>query len=59
NPKHTLVKIYKTNRYPCLFKPFNRVKVSEAAQQAWNEYHADILPQEDTAEKDRGNLPPD
>jgi two-component system, sensor histidine kinase SagS len=44
NPKHTLVKIYKTNRYPCLFKPFNRVKVSEAVQQAWTEYHADLLP---------------
>jgi DNA-binding NtrC family response regulator len=42
NPKHTLVKIYKTNRYPCLFKPFNRVKVTEAVQQAWDNYHADL-----------------
>jgi len=42
NPKHTLVKIYKTIRYPCLFKPFNRVKVTEAVQNAWNVYHAEI-----------------
>jgi CheY-like chemotaxis protein len=42
NPKHTLVKIYKTNRYPCLFKPFNRAKVAEAVQQAWEKYHSDI-----------------
>ena len=47
NPKHTLVKIYKTNRYPCLFKPFNRAKVSEAVEQAWNTYHADLLPPEE------------
>lgn len=44
NPKHTLVKIYKTNRYPCLFKPFNRNKVSEAVQSAWALYHEDMLP---------------
>lgn len=44
NPKHTLVKIYKTNRYPCLFKPFNRNKVSEAVSLAWDEYHADLVP---------------
>jgi two-component system, sensor histidine kinase SagS len=43
NPKHTLVKIYKTIRYPCLFKPFNRVKVAETVQNAWNIYHQDIL----------------
>jgi len=42
NPKHTLVKIYKTIRYPCLFKPFNRVKVTEAVQNAWNLYHSDF-----------------
>lgn len=46
NPKHTLVKIYKTIRYPCLFKPFNRAKVAEAVQNAWNLYHEDILPPE-------------
>lgn len=41
NPKHTLVKIYKTNRYPCLFKPFNRAKLSEAVQLAYDKYHED------------------
>lgn len=39
NPNHTLVKIYKTVRYPCLFKPFNRTKVTETVQDAWNRYH--------------------
>jgi CheY-like chemotaxis protein len=58
NPKHTLVKIYKTNRYPCLFKPFNRVKVSEAVQQAWNEYHADLLPPGEISAQDHGPVPP-
>jgi len=42
NPKHTLVKIYKTIRYPCLFKPFNRVKVTEAVQNAYTIYHSDL-----------------
>jgi len=42
NPKHTLVKIYKTIRYPCLFKPFNRAKVTEAVQNAHNMYHAEL-----------------
>jgi two-component system, sensor histidine kinase SagS len=42
NPKHTLVKIYKTVKYPCLFKPFNRVKVAETVQAAWVKYHADL-----------------
>jgi DNA-binding NtrC family response regulator len=42
NPKHTLVKIYKTIRYPCLFKPFNRAKVAETVQNAWNLYHQDF-----------------
>jgi DNA-binding NtrC family response regulator len=45
NPKHTLVKIYKTIRYPCLFKPFNRVKVAEAVQAAWDTYHGDLHPE--------------
>lgn len=54
NPKHTLVKIYRTNRYPCLFKPFNRAKVSETVQQAWNEYHADLLPPGKVPEQERG-----
>jgi len=44
NPRHTLVKIYKTNRYPCLFKPFNRAKVIEAVEQAWTKYHDGIVP---------------
>jgi DNA-binding NtrC family response regulator len=41
NPKHTLVKIYKTIRYPCLFKPFNRAKVTEAVKNAFSAYHND------------------
>lgn len=43
NPKHTLIKIYKTSHYPCLFKPFNRAKVSETIINAWKEYHSDLL----------------
>ncbi|NLW31964.1 MAG: response regulator [Fibrobacter sp.] len=46
NPKHTLVRIYKTIRYPCLFKPFNRAKVAETVQNAWNKYHEDLLPEQ-------------
>lgn len=42
NPKHTLVKIYKTTRYPCLFKPFNRAKLSEAVREAYDLYHKDL-----------------
>jgi two-component system, sensor histidine kinase SagS len=42
NPKHTLVKIYKTVKYPCLFKPFNRAKVAETVQAAWDRYHEHI-----------------
>jgi DNA-binding NtrC family response regulator len=42
NPKHTLIKIYKTIKYPCLFKPFNRAKVAETVQEAWNRYQADM-----------------
>jgi DNA-binding NtrC family response regulator len=44
NPKHTLVKIYKTTRYPCLFKPFNRAKLSEAVRAAYDLYHKDLSP---------------
>jgi DNA-binding NtrC family response regulator len=44
NPKHTLVKIYKTTRYPCLFKPFNRAKLSEAVRDAYDLYHKDLSP---------------
>ncbi|MFP4012492.1 MAG: response regulator [Chitinispirillaceae bacterium] len=50
NPKHTLVKIYKTIRYPCLFKPFNRAKVAEAVQNAYNAYHENILQSESSQE---------
>ncbi len=39
NPHHTLVKINKSLRYPCLFKPFDRVKVAESVLCAWNEYN--------------------
>jgi two-component system, sensor histidine kinase SagS len=42
NPKHTLIKIYKTIKCPCLFKPFNRVKLAETVQQMYDEYHRDI-----------------
>ena len=42
NPKHTLVKIYKTLKCPCLFKPFNRLNVAEAVQTAWNQYHENL-----------------
>jgi len=42
NPKHTLVKINKTVKYPCLFKPFNREKVMEAVNGAYELYHSDI-----------------
>ena len=51
NPKHTLVKIYKTNRYPCLFKPFNRAKVSEAVLHAWTEYHSGLIPEGTTPQE--------
>ena len=44
NPKHTLVKIYKTTRYPCLFKPFNRAKLSEAVRDAFDLYHKENEP---------------
>jgi two-component system, sensor histidine kinase SagS len=42
NPKHTLVKIYKSIKCPCLFKPFNRMKLAETIQQMYEEYHRDI-----------------
>jgi two-component system, sensor histidine kinase SagS len=44
NPKHTLIKIYKTIRYPCLFKPFNRSKLSEAVKTAYDLYHKEPPP---------------
>jgi DNA-binding NtrC family response regulator len=39
NPNHTLVKINKSLRYPCLFKPFDRDKVAATVLQAWQEYN--------------------
>ena len=42
NPKHTLIKIYKSTKIPCLFKPFNRVKLSETVQQMYEEYNKGI-----------------
>lgn len=40
NPKHTLVKINRTTRYPCVFKPFDRAKLQEVVQNAFNLYHS-------------------
>ena len=42
DPGHTLVKIRKDNHYPCLFKPFNRDKVSQTVREAWERYSADL-----------------
>jgi two-component system, sensor histidine kinase SagS len=42
NPKHTLIKIYKSTKIPCLFKPFNRVKLSETVQQMFEEYNKNL-----------------
>ncbi len=39
NPKHTLVKIRKSMQPLFFFKPFNRVKLAEGVQLAWNKYH--------------------
>jgi DNA-binding NtrC family response regulator len=39
NPDHTLIKINKSIRYPCLFKPFDRAKVAEMVQKAWDEFN--------------------
>jgi len=42
NPKHTIIKINKTVKFPCLFKPFNREKVMDAVNEAFAIYHSDI-----------------
>lgn len=39
NPQHTLIKINKNLRYPCLFKPFDRAKVAETVLKAWHVYN--------------------
>lgn len=59
NPRHTLVRIYKTIKYPCLFKPFNRAKVAETVQEAWSLYHQDLNGQETQPDQDLPNdIPP-
>ncbi len=58
NPKHTLLKIYQSNRYPYLFKPFNRAKVSETVREAWKAYHADLLPEDKISAIDKDKVPP-
>ena len=40
NPNHTLVKVNKNLRYPCLFKPFDRARVAATVEQAWQAYHS-------------------
>jgi len=42
DPNHTLVKIRRGHHYPCLFKPFNRERVKQTVQQAWETYSADL-----------------
>ncbi|MBN2037870.1 MAG: response regulator [Chitinispirillaceae bacterium] len=49
NPQHTLIKINKSIRYPCLFKPFNREKVADAVLKAWQEYNREIIASENKA----------
>ncbi len=39
NPNHTLVWLHKTARHTCLFKPFDRAKLSQSVQKAFDEYH--------------------
>jgi two-component system, sensor histidine kinase SagS len=43
NPRHTLIKINKELRYPCLFKPFDRTKVADTVLKAWQEYNREML----------------
>jgi DNA-binding NtrC family response regulator len=42
NPNHTLVKINQISHYVCLFKPFNRAKLAETVQKAFDRYHQDM-----------------
>jgi DNA-binding NtrC family response regulator len=39
NPDHTLIKINKSIRHPCLFKPFDRAKVADTVLKAWQAYN--------------------
>jgi CheY-like chemotaxis protein len=51
NPKHTLIKIFRSTKVPCLFKPFNRVKLSEAIKQAYLEFNKDIITKYSSSEQ--------
>ncbi|MBN1130521.1 MAG: response regulator [Chitinispirillaceae bacterium] len=44
NPNHTLIKINKSIRHPCLFKPFDRAKVADTVLKAWQQYHSNGAP---------------
>jgi DNA-binding NtrC family response regulator len=55
NPKHTLVKIYKTVKYPLLFKPFNREKMIEAVNGAYELYHQGLDGGEPNADGTEGD----
>jgi len=43
NPDHTLIKINKSIRHPCLFKPFDRAKVADCVLKAWQTYNKALL----------------
>jgi DNA-binding NtrC family response regulator len=43
NPRHTLIKLNRTLRYPCLFKPFDRAKVADTVLKAWQEYNKEQI----------------
>jgi two-component system, sensor histidine kinase SagS len=45
NPNHTLVKLNKTSQHACLFKPFNRARLSAAVKNAYDVYHTGIEPE--------------
>lgn len=52
NPKHTLIKINKSLRYPTLFKPFDRAKVADTVLKAWQEYNNDRVTRHDSPVSD-------
>jgi DNA-binding NtrC family response regulator len=39
NPNHTLIKLNKAMKYPCIFKPFDRTKLADAVLKALQEYN--------------------
>ena len=57
NPSHTLIKINKALRYPCLFKPFDRAKVADTVLKAWQEYNKELLPPDATSARPQENRP--